>query len=496
MAEGLTVVYVHGWSVHNTDTYGELPRRLAAEAAAGNAPPMDVRDLRLGKYVSFRDEVRLEDLSRGFEAALRAELGELLATGRRFVCITHSTGGPVARDWWKRYYLDRDRPCPMSHLIMLAPANFGSALAQLGKERVGRLKSWIEGIEPGQRVLDWLELGSPEAWELNRWWIATAPHFAAGAAPVFPFVLTGQSIDRKLYDNLNSYTGELGSDGVVRVPAANLNAHYVRLEQQAPESSGGGYEAPRFAVADSREARPTAFALLPGRSHSGQTMGILRSVKNDGKPHPTVRAVLDCLGVSDEAGYEQLRRRFATQNERVRERERVERHHNRLFPDNFYLHDACSMLIFRLRDDRGHTVGDFDLLFTGKDNDPGTLPPSFFRDRQKNSRDRGVITYFMNHDKLHGMGEVRYKGEVLRKALPGVRQLGMQVTPRPTEGFVHYLPAVLRAQSANIEKFIRADQTTLVEIVLRRVVHGGVFELTSDLESVDFRGQGTGGAIG
>jgi hypothetical protein len=28
---------------------------------------------------------------------------------------------------------------------MLAPANFGSALAQLGKNRVGRLKSWFEG---------------------------------------------------------------------------------------------------------------------------------------------------------------------------------------------------------------------------------------------------------------------------------------------------------------------------------------------------------------
>eukprot|EP01031_Cornospumella_fuschlensis_P043536 gene43536-53229_t len=43
---------------------------------------------------------------------------------------------------------------------MLAPANFGSALAQLGKGRVGRLKAWFSGVEPGQGVLDWLELGS------------------------------------------------------------------------------------------------------------------------------------------------------------------------------------------------------------------------------------------------------------------------------------------------------------------------------------------------
>ena len=44
-------------------------------------------------------------------------------------------------------------------------------------------------------------------------------------------MLTGQSIDRHFYDNLNSYTGEAGSDGVVRVAAANLNFGMLRIEQ-------------------------------------------------------------------------------------------------------------------------------------------------------------------------------------------------------------------------------------------------------------------------
>ena len=177
MSEPLSIVFVHGWSVHHTDTYGELPRRLLTEAAAGNCPALDLHNIFLGKYVSFRDEVRVEDLARGFEAALQAELGPLLKAGRRFVCITHSTGGPVARDWWQRYNLDPKRPCPMSHLIMLAPANFGSALAILGKGKLSRMASWWDGVEPGQGVLDWLELGSPEAWQLNRNWISQTPDF-------------------------------------------------------------------------------------------------------------------------------------------------------------------------------------------------------------------------------------------------------------------------------------------------------------------------------
>jgi len=53
---------------------------------------------------------------------------------------------------------------------MLAPANHGSALAKLGKARVGRLKAWFNRIEPGQRILDWLSLGSEGQWQLNKFW--------------------------------------------------------------------------------------------------------------------------------------------------------------------------------------------------------------------------------------------------------------------------------------------------------------------------------------
>ncbi|MBK7011963.1 MAG: hypothetical protein IPH43_04295 [Xanthomonadales bacterium] len=34
----LLVVFVHGWSVTNTDIYGELPARLIAEAAKTGGP--------------------------------------------------------------------------------------------------------------------------------------------------------------------------------------------------------------------------------------------------------------------------------------------------------------------------------------------------------------------------------------------------------------------------------------------------------------------------
>ncbi|HUK34172.1 MAG TPA: hypothetical protein VLV86_09695, partial [Vicinamibacterales bacterium] len=396
------VVLVHGWSVHNTNTYGELAARLGTEAAGDPALDLDVRNIWLSKYVSFHDEVHVEDISRAFEAALRNEVGTLLDAGERVVVITHSTGGPVVRDWWNRFYVEHGETasCPMSHLIMLAPANFGSALAQLGKATVGRIMSWFDGIEPGQGVLDWLELGSPESLALNRTWIAGTESWKS-TPPVFPFVLTGQSIDRKAYDHVNSYTGEIGSDGVVRAAAANLNATYVRLVQELPRPSESGqaqlWEAPALTVDVHQRAPETAFAILPGRSHSGETMGILRSI-GTATVHPTVSAILRCLRVETAADYEAVRQEFAALTTQTVEAERVERHEHILLKDTYTIHDQRSMVIVRILDDRGHVVDDFDLLLLGQDNSPDRLPPGFFADRQRNTRNRGTLTYFLNHD--------------------------------------------------------------------------------------------------
>jgi hypothetical protein len=490
------VVLVHGWSVRSTDTYGELPDRLEAEASRAANLRLDVRNLWLGKYVSFSDAVRVEDLSRGFQAALTRELGKELKAGRRFACITHSTGGPVVRDWWSRYYQQQPGAgiCPMSHLVMLAPANFGSALAQLGKSRVGRIKAWFEGVEPGEGVLNWLELGSPEAWSLNTTWIQ-APSVINGDSAVFPFVLTGQSIDRKLYDHVNSYTGELGSDGVVRVAAANLNASYVRLEQEvAPTDPAGGRPTlTPLRLMEARSSQRTALTLIPGRSHSGEDMGILRSIKHDDRPNPTVRAILDCLLVSDQDGYRRLCDRFDEQADAVREAERVEIERRLLLPDTVFIHDVHAMVVFRLVDDQGAIVSDFDLKLTarkGKQISPNYLPRGFIVDHQKNRRHPGTVTFYMNHDLMVGSEAIRNKKRgrpsIIREAVDPMESLGLQIFPRPDSGVVHYAPAELLARTEALKKYLKQDQTTLVDIVLHRVVRERVFRLTRDRRPTDF----------
>ena len=61
-SKDVVVVFVHGWSVTDTDTYGGLPHRLSAEANS-NGLNIRVEHIRLGKYISFHDEVRVTDIA-------------------------------------------------------------------------------------------------------------------------------------------------------------------------------------------------------------------------------------------------------------------------------------------------------------------------------------------------------------------------------------------------------------------------------------------------
>lgn len=477
MAYPTTLVFVHGWSVAHTNTYGGLPQRLAAESAAAGHK-LKVRDLRLAKYVSFHDEVRVEDLARAMESAVRRELADLLAAGERFAVITHSTGGPIAREWWWRHYVtDKSLgACPMSHLIMLAPANFGSALAQLGKGRISRMKSWTEGVEPGTGVLDWLEHGSHESWRLNEAWIR-GRFGKPSENGVFSFVLTGQTIDRSLYDHLNAYTGESGSDGVVRVPAANLNASLLRLEQGTGAEAGALIPSGRTV-----HAPATAFRIMTGRSHSGEDKGIMNAVepKENGDGIEVTRAIQRCLAVADAHDYDKLSAAFAVETERIQAEEKVEIQVIPILPDRAFVHDRTSLVIFRIKDSEGYPLHDFDLELTGLQDDPDLLPEGFFNDRQRNQRSKNVLTFFFNYDLMVGSAAIpdpREKGRVLRPALLGVDRLGLRITPRPSSGFVHYQPCSVAADPQTLRAFIQPNQTTMVDVVLRRLVHREVFEL-------------------
>ena len=490
MASKLVVVFVHGWSVTDIDTYGGLPERLRNEATSRGIN-IQIVDIYLGRYISFHDEVRIQDISLAFQTAVQEQLSDFLEQKIRFACITHSTGGPVIRDWWNHWRKQNPKspsngiPCPMSHLIMLAPANYGSALAQLGKSSLSRMKFWFGGVEPGQGVLDWLELGSSDAWTLNRDWILSDGS-QIDANGVFPFVLTGQSIDRAFYDNLNNYTGEMGSDGVVRVAAANLAGNYIKLEQEEPTpkpDEPGELLAQQLKDTKFQEAPKTALCVIKGKSHSGKKMGIMTSVENKvrkDKSSETIDAIFACLQVEDKDQYDKVCDKFIKETQAVQKAELLEIEDHTFRSREYFIHDRFSMVIFRVYDDKGYPVKDYDLILTSGDkSNPNHLPRGFFADRQQNKLNPETITYYFNYDVMDGAKEIKDDAKIVRDEIAGAETLGIKLIPRPAKGFIRYLSCEIEAKAELLKKVLKPNATTLVDICLRRVVSNNIFSLVT-----------------
>ena len=470
----MIVIFVHGWNVTNTNTYGELPQWLESQSRNGMLD-IQIGNIYLGRYISFDDTVTVDDIARAFDQAVRDEIAEKLRDGERFACITHSTGGPVVRKWMDLYFKHNLAKCPLSHLIMLAPANHGSALAQLGKSRLSRIKSFFEGIEPGQHVLDWLELGSDMSWQLNESWL----DYDCPANGIYPFVLTGQKIDRQLYDALNSYTGEAGSDGVVRVAAANMNYSLLKLHQE-------GTNGENLIVSQMTRSKPIALGVLPGCSHSGKKMGIIRSITmGNAATHPTALWVLRCLQVKDSNSYTALAKELDKLTEETQSNERTEFVKTPLSKRKF-ITNRYSMIVFRLIDDRGNHLDDYDLYLTaGPKYSEYALPAGFFVDRQQNQLDRGKLTYFLDYDVMeNGLNTPVMQGN-----------LGFRIKAHPeesTQALAYYRILDFHSSLRDMNKILHPNETVMVEIMLQRRVDRTVSRLTNNLSPAKISAKPTG----
>ena len=454
----MILAFVHGWSVTDTSTYGRLPEAMAAQASDYNLQ-IDIRHIWLGRYVSFHDDVSMADVARAFDRALRDQIPDGKGGIADFSCVTHSTGGPVAREWLDRFYSASNlAQSPMRHLVMLAPANHGSALAALGKQRIGRIKAWFGGVEPGQRILDWLSLGSQEQITLATSYLDYQPT----ASGFYPFVLTGQTIDKKMYDFLNSYLVEKGSDGVVRVAGANINYSMIKLvETDEVKKVSHGLEPLDIRMltidGDLRRSTPAPLGVIPGASHSGTKKGIMASVLSPtSTSKPQVGEIFKCLQVNTPEEYTD---RETTLGE-LTEKTQGNKH-------------RYVMLVFIVKDDQGDAVKDYDLfLLGGKDYQPDKLSKGFFVDRQQNAAHPNHLVYYIDYD------------VIIRNKLTGFR-----VIARPTEGLSFYHCVEYRSDNMHINNALKPNETFYVEIQLKRCVDKNVFRF-DNAEDPKLRHQG------
>jgi hypothetical protein len=226
-----------------------------------------------------------------------------------------------------------------------------------------------------------------------------------------------------------------------------------------------------------RPSSRMAFGVLPGRSHSGDDVGIIRSVTmSNADRHPTAQWVLRCLRVRSRSAYNNLYTDLAKLTAETQEAERTERV-RALIGIRKYITNRHSMLIFKFVDDRGNNLSDYDLYLTaGPEYDEDQLPEGFFVDRQRNQRNPGKLTYYIDYDVMtEGLSKPKMQGRL------GFR---VKARPEPSDAALAYYRSIdFRSSLATINKMLIPNETVMIEITLLRRVDKAVFRITNDLTS-------------
>jgi pimeloyl-ACP methyl ester carboxylesterase len=242
------VVILHGYS-DNRQSFVPLQQFLGANGFA-------VTDIVLGDYISLEDHITIEDLAKAFQTILPAK--NMSTAPGSMNLIVHSTGALVAREWLTRYYLEAGKECPLRRFLMLAPANFGSPLAALGRTMFGRIvKGWRTNFETGTHILEALEMGSTYSWKLAQRDLFGPRSFYVPDTCLCAILVGGQPYQ----DALRQLVDKNGSDGTVYVCTANLNATGLSLRFAANSQVPTLQSWPK-------SARPIPFAVFPNRDHA------------------------------------------------------------------------------------------------------------------------------------------------------------------------------------------------------------------------------------
>jgi pimeloyl-ACP methyl ester carboxylesterase len=365
------VAILHGWS-DSSDSFRPLAKFLKDHGY--KAVPIF-----LGDYISLRDDVNIDDVAKRMEEVVRAKMARPKKArdhlGKEFDLIVHSTGGLVARRWIATNYANR--PCPVKNLLMLAPANFGSKLAHIGRSMMGRIaKGWRTGFETGEEMLYALELGSRFQWELAESDLLVEPGSSAGATQFYgpdhvrPFVIVGTHPYPGLAEKL---TNENGGDGTVRVAAANLNTLGITIDfSGVPEH----LLSPKLSQWEKRGGEGNEFplAVLPDRTHGSIISPDEPGLGSKQDTHDRLgQLVVQALSVNTAAQYSRVKDDWKAVTAAIRElagfSEAAQTNRDGFFEKSGtpaeYFHEYYQVNV-RVEDEFGEPIPDYFLSFMPK----------------------------------------------------------------------------------------------------------------------------------
>jgi hypothetical protein len=425
------IVIMHGWS----DDYQSL-QNLATMLR--KETQRSVQQINLANYITLDDDIHLHDLACAMQQAWQTQ--GLPTQPYSVDVIVHSLGGLVLRDWLTRFYTPQN--APVKHLVMLAPANFGSPLAHKGRALIGRILKGRRSHKPfqtGVNILRALEMASPYTWQL-----AMQDRFAKanyyGPNKILCTVLTGSSG----FKGLASVVNEPGSDGTVYAACANMNAVMLHIDFTQDT------EHPRFGI--TRAKGKTAFALLREEDHAS----ILNNQRGFASPL-TQPFILQALAVSD-ADFASWCQRLAKHTQQVTQQatDKVNTH-------------SFQNTVCLLQDQFQHAIEDYFLEFTAASDAKQRVAEFFHQqvieDVHPYEQNPAYRSLMININQLQRLQEKPNLSLNLRiSALPDIHEtqlVGYQTYDVDRYGVLQFTPP-------QIKQIFQAHRSLLVKITIQR----------------------------
>lgn len=422
------------------------------------------QDVFLLNYDSLDDASTFEDFADKLDEDYRK-----LFQGERIDVACHSTGALVARAWLRMHYRRQvtagiNSPAsPIEHLLMFAPANFGSDLARLGQSFLGKFRSTFfnsnhqgeDFLESGKVVLQGLEPASPFQWSLSTDDLHGDGYFNVGLGErkvCFPFVFAGGRAYGGLQGRLIPSRSKAGTDGTVRICGTSLNTRKCVVDFAQPTVRPMWIAERKFPV--------IPFAIFGEFTH-GSIVDVDKQF-NHGSSSAGALA-LEAIKIVTLADYAALAQRF---DQTLKQK---------------YSGDDYQQFFFKVIDDVGFSVADYYLDFY-------VLLPSGEVDRKLTAEfDKEFESEFTRHSADTSCRVLMLNVTNLRRYLQKLRQararLVFDIAAKSPSSQVKYLPgyAVVfdgTAPATGSEPtFLYPNTTTLVEIILNRVESDKVLHL-------------------
>ncbi len=474
------VIIIHGWS-DSSDSFEPLAKFLKA---SGFDPLM----LWLGDYISLDDDVKIEDVAKRMNFLIQGMMEQKILKAP-FDVIVHSTGGLVVREWMTTYYGNDISKCPAKRLVMLAPANFGSKLASMGQSALGRvIKGWKNWFHTGKEMLSSLELSSPYLWRLVQKDLLTEDGHANSPLyceqGVWPFVICGT---HPYPGALRQIVNEDGSDGTIRVAAANLNAKGVTIDFTTRKEYNESNPEARWWT--SRAEAPVPLAVLPDRTHASIIDPVGRDVEISRENDKLSKLVLQALNCDTWAGYKDIYSLWYKISEETAQLAGDDQKRKSLFKgetaNKEFFHQYIQVNV-RVVDDHGADVTDYFLEFMGPQEDQTDELTAYFHTEvmkqvHTNGSNPAYRCLFIDRTKLT---DIFYKK--IGDSLP--KELRMSISAKPPGSNISYFADYRQGAGGSVKihwlndnqnsnERMHRNSTLFVKIIIPRSPSDGVFKL-------------------